>query len=182
VMVYRGALHGATLLHRPSASGTEDFVYAEDPGGKRELVYRVALGVGVKGLRLWGDALEILDGKGVPRLRVSPPWVIGADGTRHDASLAVEGCAFEGSGALPWDAPLVEPGADVCQLHVKWGAEVKYPALIDPAWSRTSDMSTARSGHTATAFANGTRVLVAGGESSNNSMRARSSPVPAILA
>jgi hypothetical protein len=49
----------------------------------------------VKGLRLVANTLEMLDGGGAPRLRVAPPYLVGADGIQTDATLAVEGCAVD---------------------------------------------------------------------------------------
>jgi hypothetical protein len=45
--------------------------------------YELALGDGAAGLRLVADSLEILDGRGAPRLRVAPPYLVGEDGRRR---------------------------------------------------------------------------------------------------
>jgi hypothetical protein len=43
----------------------------------------------VRGLRLVAGTLEFLDEGGAPRLRVSPPYIVGADGTTFEAALAL---------------------------------------------------------------------------------------------
>ncbi len=70
---------------------------------------------GVAGLRLVAGVLEMLDAGGAPRLRVEPPYIVGADGARTDASLAVEGCAVDSNPAAPWGRRVTAPGAG--QLH-----------------------------------------------------------------
>ena len=48
------------------------------------------------------NTLEMLDAGGAPRLRVAPPFLVGADGARTDAMLAIAGCAVDKSAAAPW--------------------------------------------------------------------------------
>src|SRR6185295_17202444 len=112
--------------------------------------------------------LEILDGGGAPRLRVTPPFVVGADGKRTDAKLAVEGCAVDANPAAPWGRKLQAPGADHCTVRAAWRADaVRYPALFDPSWTTTNNaMVVARQEHTATILSTA-NVLVTGGRSSS---------------
>jgi len=163
-LVYvRGHISGATVLHRALPSGSEDLLAFPERPKTPAVVYRVAVGQGVGGLRLIENTLEMLDAGGAPRLRVSSPYVVGADGVRTDATLAVEGCAFDTSPAPPWGRPVTAPGSDACTLRVSWpDRAVAYPAVLDPRWSSTSTMSTPRQGHTATLMSNN-KVLVAGG-------------------
>src|SRR4051812_35288168 len=117
-VVYRNALPGGGhLVQRPTAVGTEDYLLLTE---RTPVVYDVALERGVAGLRQIGDALELLDGAGAPRLRVAPPWVVGADGTRVDAHLAVEGCALDRDARAPWNRAVVAPGAAACSVRVVW--------------------------------------------------------------
>jgi hypothetical protein len=164
-LVYRAAhASGATLLLRAVPEGVEDYLSFEERPRAATVTYSVRLDERLRGLRLVENTLELLDAGGAPRLRIAPPYVVGADGERRDAVLAVEGCAFERSAAPPWGRPIVEPGSDRCRVRVSWrDAGLAYPAVLDPRWTTTTNaMTAARQGHTATLLPNG-RVLVAGG-------------------
>ena len=86
---------GATILERVLPTGAEDFVSFEARPSAPDVDYQIALGDGVSGLRLVADTLEMVDAKGTPRWRAEPPYVVGADGARTEATLAVEGCAVD---------------------------------------------------------------------------------------
>ena len=156
---------GANVVQRAIASGTEDFVAVDAKPAATQVGYDVALGVGAAGLRLVGGTLEVLDAGGAPRLRVTPPYIVGADGAQTDATLAVAGCAVDTNPAPPWGRRVTAPGAKSCQVSVTWpGTGVVYPAILDPRWTTTGSMGTARQDHTMTLLANG-KVLVTGGRS-----------------
>jgi hypothetical protein len=128
---------------RLAPEGVEDFVrFARDPAVE-SLEYRVDL-ERVAGLRLVENVLELLDAGGAPRLRVGRPYVVDARGARSSARLEVEGCAVDRDAAAPWGRPVVAPGASVCLVRVRWGravgADVAYPAVVDPAWTATKSM------------------------------------------
>jgi len=168
--IYRGAApEGGTVLHRPTASGTEDYLTLERRPARAEVVYQIALSPAVAGLRLVADGLELLDAAGTPRLRVAPPYLVGADGNRVDAKLALAGCAADRNPAPPWDRPVVRPGAARCDLVVSWqhaDAELAYPAILDPSWSNTASMSVSRTLAASCVLGNGL-LLVAGGANGN---------------
>jgi hypothetical protein len=169
-VVYRKALGGRDdLRHLVTREGTEDSAVLDAPPAVPELRYAVHLGEAVAGLRLVANTLEFLDAEGAPRLRVAPPYVVGADGVRQDARLFVEGCAFDSSPAAPWGRRPTDPGRSVCAVAVGWGSGLPYPLLVDPLWQATGNMSVSRSMHTATIFSGGPldgKVLVAGGMNS----------------
>ena len=156
---------GATLLHRVSEAGSEDYISFEKAPASPEVAYRVTLKKGVAGLRLVAGTLEMVDAAGTPELRVAPPYIVGADGARTDATLAVEDCQVDTNPAAPWGRAVTAPGASSCTVRVRWPGEgVAYPAVLDPSWTTTGSMTTARQGHTATLLSTG-KVLVAGGTS-----------------
>src|SRR5579872_5425615 len=82
---------GATLLERGLPDGVEDYLSFESAPATPSVSFRLALRKGVSGLRLVAGELELLDATGTPKFRVEPPYIVGADGARTDASLTVEG-------------------------------------------------------------------------------------------
>jgi hypothetical protein len=160
IALYLGAVAGADLIHRVHAEGTEDFVVFEKRPAVEELVYIVDVSR-VAGLRLVSNTLEFLDEGGVPRLRVAPPYVVGATGSRHEAHMTVTGCAYDTNPRAPWDRGVTRAGAATCELRVTWHG-VEYPALADPNWTSTGSMSAARYYHSASLLTSN-RILIAGG-------------------
>jgi MYXO-CTERM domain-containing protein len=160
IAMYPGALAGADVLHRVHAAGTEDYVVFDRRPAREEIAYDVDVSR-VAGLRLVGDALELLDGDGTPALRVATPYVVDGHGARRDARLALEGCAFDASPRAPWGRAVVPPGASRCTVRVTWEADA-YPALVDPSWTATGSMKTTRQHHGMALLGSG-KVLVAGG-------------------
>src|SRR6266540_1700891 len=161
---------GATLLHRALPLGVEDFVSFATPPLAANVAYEVALGERVAGLRLVANTLEVLDAGGAPRLRVTPPYLVGARGARTDAVLAVEGCAVDRNPAGPWGRRTTATGARACTVRVSWDGEaVAYPAVLDPSWTTaTGTMVDGRQDHVAIRLSTG-KVLVAGGRNGSNS-------------
>lgn len=158
--LYPGALTGADVIHRVRAEGTEDFVVFDAKPAREELVYRVDVSR-VAGLRLVSNVMEFLDASGTPRLRIASPYVVDVGGSRREARLSIEGCAYDRDARAPWGRGVTAAGAESCVVRVTW-AGVAYPAIVDPAWSTTGALVSARSRHTASALASG-KVLLAGG-------------------
>jgi hypothetical protein len=158
--LYPGALAGADVVHRVHAEGTEDYLVFEQRPAHEEIDYEVDVSR-VAGLRLVSNTLEFLDEGGAPRLRVAPPYVVDTVGGRTEGVVAVEGCAFDASPRAPSGRAVTLPGASRCEVRVGW-SDATYPAMVDPSWTATGSMVTARVGHTATLLASG-EVLMAGG-------------------
>jgi hypothetical protein len=179
--IYRGAVGGADVVHRVHAEGTEDFVVFEGRPEKEELAYDVDVSR-VAGLRLVSETLEFLDQGGAPRLRVAPPYVVSADGTRSEARIEVDGCALDRDPRAPWGRPATVTGSGTCTMAVRWRAPV-YPVAVDPSWATTGSMSAARMYHTASALP-GAKILVAGGIGTNSAYLASAEiydPVTAVF-
>ncbi|HTV25367.1 MAG TPA: hypothetical protein VMG12_42020, partial [Polyangiaceae bacterium] len=174
--VYPEALGPGTALlmlpREPSAGpaaplldnvGFEDHVAFTAPPREPQVEYRVELDAGIAGLRLVERTLELLDESGTPLWRVSPPVLVGADGAITNAELAVLDCAVDDSPAPPWGRAPRDPGARACSVRVSWDAAgVRYPALLDPAWTSAASMSEPRESFASMALAGG-RILAAGG-------------------
>lgn len=161
-VLYRDALGGrASILAQARADGVEDFFHFPERPPAEELAYDLELEAGVGGLRLVANTLEILDPAGVPRLRVNPPFAVGADGAVVAARLEVGRCAVDTSPSIP-SAVRVPPGARACEVRVSWTGLV-YPALVDPAWVATSSMASARVFPASSLVAGDDLVLVSGG-------------------
>lgn len=169
VVTYRrGHASGADVLHRPTAEGTEDFLYFEKAPTDAALVYEVALGEGVAGVRLVERTLELLDAGGTPRLRMAAPYWMDAKGTRHEARVEVSGCAYDSDPRGPWERPVTAPGSSACRVRVSWEADgVAYPLLVDPSWVTCGNLNGNRDEHVAAVLDNG-KVLVAGGYANGN--------------
>jgi WD40 repeat protein len=168
IAIYRAAIHGADVVHRAHAEGTEDFVIFETKPAREELVYRLDVSRAA-GLRLVGNVLEFLDAGGAPRLRAAAPYVIDARGARAVATWSIAGCAIDRDPRPALARKAIPPGAATCSATVSWdsASSLRYPLIVDPGWSSTGSMSTPRSGHVAVALAGG-RVLVAGGASNSS--------------
>jgi hypothetical protein len=151
----------ADVVHRVVAEGIEDFIVFRARPRRAELSYVVDVSR-TAGLRLVSNTLEFLDASGSPQLRVAPPYVLDAGGGRHEAVLAVSDCALDRNPAAPWGRRVTPPYATACHVHVSWPVDIAYPAIVDPAWTATGSMATARFYHSAAMLASG-KVLVAGG-------------------
>jgi len=169
--IYRGALRGADVAIVPRAEGFEDFVFFDTKPDDESLVYDLDVSR-VAGLRRVGQALELLDPSGAPRLRALPPYLVDARGEHVPADLTVEGCAVDTSAALPWGRPVTAPGASTCTLRVSWGerAKVAYPAVVDPSWQGTATMPSPRYDHASILLPNGRVLAISGFYEPNGGM------------
>lgn len=168
-VVYRaGHTSGADLVERVTPEGAEDFVLFDAAPSESSLVYDVALGANLVGLRLVARTLEFVDADGAPRLRMAPPYIVDTNG-RHEVAVAVSGCDVDTNPSAPWGREATTPGATSCSVRVSWGPEIEYPAMLDPAWTTTGSLATARYGHTATVLSDG-RVLVAAGSTNTQDL------------
>lgn len=157
-----GAPGGGDLDFRPTATGAEDFVHvgAEGPSS---LVYDLLFDATTTSLRFVENVLELVDSHGSPRLRVSAPTAVDANGKKHPLVARVEGCAVDRDPRPPFGRPPTASGSSTCTLHVSWSrAAVAFPIVVDPAWTTTESLMIPRYQHAAQLLPNG-ELLVAGG-------------------
>jgi hypothetical protein len=114
--------------------GYEEWLLVEDAGAGPVAEWEVR----DASLRQAGEAVEIVDGAGATRMRVTAPVAFDGKGERARAWLSVRG--------------------QVIALHT----DARGLALVDPVWNSTGSLATARYLHTATLLFSG-KVLVAGG-------------------
>ncbi|HEY4118274.1 MAG TPA: kelch repeat-containing protein, partial [Byssovorax sp.] len=162
VALYSRALGGADVLVVPRASGAEDLVVFEKRPASPDVRYEVDVSR-VAGVHKVGRALVFVDARGVPRLRMNPPFVVGADGARRPATVDVTGCAVDDRPGLAWRRAPTPPGAARCTVRIAWSeVGLAYPAVLDPVWQNSTNQMTARRNNTSTLLGSGD-VLVAGG-------------------
>lgn len=160
VTLFHGALAGADVIQLTRTDGVEDLVFFDCAPAREELTYTLDVSE-VAGLRLVNNGLELLDSGGAPRWRVGRPWVADASGQHVDATLSVEGCAYDTNLAPPWQRPVTAPGTKNCRLRVSWSG-VDYPAVVDPTWTTAGSLRSARHNHAMLTLESG-KLLVTGG-------------------
>lgn len=162
VVLYPAALRGADVMHASVTDGVEDLVFFDVAPAREELVYDVDVS-SVAGIHaLATGALELLDARGVPRVRVERPFLVDATGARVALDLRVDGCAVDRDESAPWERAFVPVGARACSLHVAW-AGVRYPAVVDPLWHLSATtMIAPRLDFASLTYAGG-KILASGG-------------------
>ena len=145
--IFRGALDDADLLRTPRAAGLEDLYVFQRAPADASIAFDVVLGPAVAGVRWVEDTFEALDAQGVPRLRAAAPWLVDAHEVRHAAHVDVTDCAVDRQPTPTWGREFTHlrdgVGGRACRLTLRWDA-VDYPAVVDPDWTTTASMSTAR--------------------------------------
>jgi hypothetical protein len=142
-----GRIERGAVVYERGGGGEASFWSATAGGYEEWLVVRASTSsvaiweVTGATLRQRREAVEVVDGTGVPRLIVTAPTAFSQSGAAMRVRLRVEG------GRLA--------------LHCT-GAPAAGFVLVDPLWQTTGAMRSARAWHTATRLLSG-KVLVAGG-------------------
>ncbi|HEX8435612.1 MAG TPA: kelch repeat-containing protein, partial [Archangium sp.] len=131
----------------------EEFLILAQARGEHRARYEITVPEGVVRVRDAGSHLEFLDASERPVVRMH--------------SLVVRdraGLSREGQMKLLGSTPLESPSARRVVVELTVSLEgLTGPVVIDPAWSSTGDMITARTSHSAVLLPSG-KVLVVGGK------------------
>ena len=140
-VVYADAYPGADSMLQVELDRVEEFIVLRDGLAPRQFQYEVKTIEGGGAVRQREGVVEALDQHGIAWLRLAPPYVIDGSGKRHPAEARLHG--------------------DRLTLKVP-DAATAYPVLVDPGWTVTGKLVSARRQHTATLLYSG-KVLIAGG-------------------
>ena len=147
-LVYKDAFEGCDVQYRCTELKTEEFIIVRDAKSQTSWSWDLDLGKGESALKPRLTAMhtiELVDGKGVPRLRIDAPNGIDADG-----KLLREGKEL----TFKLDGTRLTLTSDL--------SGARFPVKVDPSWSSTGSMATARYRFTVTRLNDG-RVLASGG-------------------
>jgi len=130
------------------AGRSEEFLFLQSECAPREFGYEISeLSAGTRIELVKGEVrFTNKAGQGV---KIEAPWLIEANGALR-------------ADAVHWELDTAKSGSGPQRLRLVVAAGLRYPAIIDPSWTTTGSLTTARFLHTATLLASG-KVLVAGG-------------------
>jgi MYXO-CTERM domain-containing protein len=154
-------------LTRVGETSIEDFFLQRAPGKAPQVRYRVELGPHVAAVRTvpGTGVIEFLDASGNPQIRVRPARGMDAKGYEFAIAPVVSGCSVDTDPALPWGRKLQAPNAGSCTITFSWerdAGKLAYPILVDPDWTATGSMATARLHHPMAEVKPGFVLTVAG--------------------
>ena len=145
-LVYRDVYPGADSIFVAEKQRIEEFVVLRAERTPRRFEYEVTMVRGGRVRQLAG-VVEVLDTDGNAWLRLARPYLIDADGNRINVAATLTSSRL------------------VLSLPRGVG---RFPVLLDPGWTSTGKMTTARYRHSATLLLSG-KVLVAGGDNALSS-------------
>ena len=152
------------VIEVPSTGRSEELLLLRDARAPRIFEYEIVEMRGVASLSLQDGAIrfipdhlavpavsEIVNGRFTapqPSLQIDRPWVIDANGRRSES-------------AAQWT--ILKENDQPRRIRLTIDSDpLSYPLVVDPSFSATGSMSSARRDHTATLLPNG-KVLIAGG-------------------
>src|SRR5262249_46335131 len=151
-VIYRNAYPETDSMHVMSAGRSEEFLFLQDECAPREFEYELSeLSAGTR-VELVNSEVHFTDkaGRGV---KIEAPWLIEANGALR-------------ADAVRWEFDAAQSAAGPQRLRLVVAEGLRYPVVIDPSWTMTGSLGTARHNHTATLLPSG-KVLAAGGENGN---------------
>src|SRR5438093_6376617 len=135
-------------MHEVSSGHSEEFLFLQNECAPREFGYEISeLSAGARVELVKGEVrFTNKAGQGV---KIEAPWLIEANGALR-------------ADAVHWELDAAQSGSGPQRLRLVVAQGLRYPVVIDPSWTATGSMGTARAEHTATLLQSG-KVLVAGG-------------------
>ena len=152
-VTYRNAYAETDSMHVVSSGRSEEFLFLKNECAPREFAYRLSeVSTGTRVELVKGEVhFTNRSGQGV---KIEAPWLVEASGkSRTDA--------------VHWELDATKSAAGPQRLRLVIAAGLRYPVVIDPSWTATGSLNTARRFHTATLLPSG-KVLVAGGQGNGN--------------
>src|SRR6266550_967039 len=147
-VIYREAYPETDSVHVVSSGRSEELLFLQSECAPREFGYEISeLSAGTRVELVKGEVrFTNKAGQGV---KIEAPWLIEANGALR-------------ADAVHWELDTAKSGSGPQRLRLVVAAGLRYPVMIDPSWTATGSLTTARYYHTATLLSSG-KVLVAGG-------------------
>src|SRR5262245_25852860 len=147
-VIYHEAYPETDSVHVVSSGRSEEFLFLQSECAPREFTYEISeLSAGTHVELVQGE-VHFTD-KGGHGVKIEAPWLIESTGARR-------------TDAVHWELDRAQRGTGPQRLRLVVAAGLRYPVMIDPSWTATGSMGTAREFHTATLLPNGRVLVVAG--------------------
>ncbi len=141
VLVYPDAYLDTDVLYKSTPTHADEYLLVRSRAAPTEWTFRLRRGPGIASVRQTGNAIEAVDARGRAWLRAGRPVAVDGRGHRVTGEVVVRG--------------------DSLVVRIDLGG-LDRPALVDPDWTSTADMSFGRFYSGANVLPNG-RVLATGG-------------------